>query len=147
MTALRGSWLGRYVLPSWSVPAAMRALRATLVVPAVLALTSKVIGNPQMALFAVFGSFAALVLTTFGGTRRDKAVAHLGLALVGSIGVILGTLASGSALLAGVVTLLVAFFIYFSGMAGPNAASGVTGALLAYVIAVASAGGPVRLSC
>jgi uncharacterized membrane protein YccC len=150
MTALRDSWLGRYVLPSWSVPAAMRALRATLVVPAVLALTFKVIGNPQMALFAVFGSFAALVLTTFGGTRRDKAVAHLGLALVGSIGVILGTLASGSALLAGVVTLLVAFFIYFSGMAGPNAASGVTGALLAYVIAVASAGGtaaiPARLA-
>src|SRR5580698_3018735 len=145
MTALRDSWLGRYVLPSWSVPAAMRAVRATLVVPAILALTFKVFGNPQMALFAVFGSFAALVLTTFGGTRRDKAVAHLGLALVGSIGVILGTVASGSAPLAAVLTLLVAFFIYFAGMAGPNAASGVTGALLAYVIAVASAGGTAAI--
>jgi uncharacterized membrane protein YccC len=145
MTALRDSWLGRYLLPSWSVPAAMRAVRATLVVPAILALTFKVFGNPQMALFAVFGSFAALVLTTFGGTRRDKAVAHLGLALVGSIGVILGTVASGSAPLAAVLTLLVAFFIYFAGMAGPNAASGVTGALLAYVIAVASAGGTAAI--
>src|ERR1700735_2835896 len=112
MTALRSSWVGRYALPSWSVPAAMRAVRAVLVVPLMLALTFKVIGNPQMALFAVFGSFAALVLTTFGGTRRDKAAAHLGLALVGSIGVILGSLAGGSAVLAAVVTLLVAFFIY-----------------------------------
>jgi uncharacterized membrane protein YccC len=145
MTALRSSWLRQYALPSWSVPAAMRAVRAVLVVPLMLALTFKVIGNTQMALFAVFGSFAALVLTTFGGSRRDKAVAHLGLALVGSIGLILGSLAGGSAVLGAVVTLLVAFFIYFAGMAGPNAASGVTGALLAYVIAVASAGGAAAI--
>src|SRR6516165_12554217 len=64
-------------LPVWSVPAAMRAVRATIVVPSLFALTFEVIGNPQMTLFAVFGSFATLVLASFGGTRRDKAIAHL----------------------------------------------------------------------
>jgi uncharacterized membrane protein YccC len=139
----------RSLLPKWSVPAAMRALRATLVVPSMLAISDQVIGSAQMALFAVFGAFASLVLTTFAGSRRDKAIAHLGLALVGSAGLIIGTLASGSAWIAGLVTLPVAFLIYFGGMVGPNVASGVTAALLAYVIAVASSGGvstiPARL--
>jgi len=140
----------RSLLPAWSPAAAMRAVRATLVVPVMLWLSADVIGNAQIALFAVFGSFAALVLTTFGGSRRDKAQAHLGLAIVGSAGVIIGSLVSGPTWLAVLVTLAVAFTIYFGGMIGPYAASGVTGALLAYVIAVASPGGastiPPRLA-
>ena len=123
----------------------MRALRATLVVPTMLWLSFDVIGSLQVALFAVFGSFAALVLTTFGGSRRDKAKAHFGLAVVGSVGLILGTLASGSAWLAVLVTLAVAFAIYFGGMIGPYAASGATGVLLAYVIAVTSPGGTAAI--
>ena len=123
----------------------MRALRATLVVPTMLWLSFDVIGSLQVALFAVFGSFATLVLTTFGGTRRDKAKAHFGLAVVGSAGLILGTLASGSAWLAALVTLAVAFAIYFGGMIGPYAASGATGVLLAYVIAVTSPGGTAAI--
>jgi uncharacterized membrane protein YccC len=144
-----GRLTARSLLPTWSSAAALRALRATVVVPVMLWLSFDVIGDIQVALFAVFGSFAALVLTTFGGTRRDKARAHLGLALVGSAGIVLGTLASGSAWLAALVTLVVAFLIYFGGVVGPYAATGVTGALLAYVIAVASTGGaqtiPARL--
>jgi hypothetical protein len=35
----------------------MRAARATIVVPALFALTLEVIGDLQMALFAVFGAF------------------------------------------------------------------------------------------
>ena len=64
---------------SWSVPAAVRALRATIVIPCLLALTFKVLHSEQMAVFAVFGGFGTLVLASFGGTRRDKALAHLGL--------------------------------------------------------------------
>src|SRR5215831_8144732 len=108
-------------LPTWSVPAAMRAVRATLVMPGLFALTAKVIGDPQMTLFAVFGSFATLVLVSFGGTRRDKALAHLGLALTGSAALVIGT-----------------FAIFFAGVAGPNAAAGVLGALLVYILPVAS---------
>jgi len=118
----------------------MRAARATLVIPSLFALTFKVIGNPQMALFAVFGGFATLVMASFGGTRRDKAVAHLGLALAGSAALAIGTAVSGTVWLAAIITLPVAFAIFFSGVAGPNAASGVTAALLAYVLPVASPG-------
>ena len=123
---------------SWSVPAALRAVRATIVIPCIFALTFKVIGDAQMTLFAVFGSFAQLVTVTFGGTRRDKTLAHLVLALAGSLAVIVGTLASGSAWLAALVTIPVAFAIYFAGSAGPNAAAGVTPCLFGYVLPVAS---------
>ena len=127
--------------PAWSVPAAMRAVRATLVVPVLLALTFKVIGDPQMALFAVFGAFASLVMVTFGGTRRDKLIAHFELAVVGSVVLMIGTAVSGTAWLAAIVTIPVAFGIFFAGVTGPHAASGTTAALLAYVLPVASPGG------
>jgi uncharacterized membrane protein YccC len=118
----------------------MRALRATIVVPGLFALTFKVIGDLQMAVFAVFGGFAMLVLASFGGTRRDKAIAHLGLAVTGSVLLIIGTAVSGSAWLAAIVTIPVTFTILFAGVAGPNPAAGVTAALLAYVLPVASSG-------
>jgi uncharacterized membrane protein YccC len=125
---------------TWSSAAAMRAVRATIVMPALFALTYKVIGDLQMATFAAFGSFATLVLASFGGTRRDKAIAHLGLAVVGSVVLTIGTAVHATAWLAAIVTIPVAFAIFFAGVAGPNAASGVTAALLAYVLPVASPG-------
>jgi uncharacterized membrane protein YccC len=135
---------------SWSRPAALRAIRATIVVPGVFALTFKVIGDAQMTLFAVFGAFGALVMSSFGGSRRHKAVGHLGLAIAGSVALIIGTVVSGSAWLATLATIPVAFAIYFMGSAGPNAASGVTACLLAFVLPVASVGGagtlPSRLA-
>jgi uncharacterized membrane protein YccC len=131
---------GQPWMPRWSMPAALRALRATLVIPGLFALTFKVIGNPQMALFATFGGFATLVLASFGGTRRDKAVAHAGLAIAGSALIAIGTAVSGTTWLAVVVTVPVAFVVFFAGVAGPNCASGVTAALLAYVLPVASSG-------
>ena len=104
------------------------------------AITKVWIGNVQMALFAAFGSFATLVLSSFGGTLRDKAVAHGLLALAGSVLLVIGTAVSGSAALAAVVTVPVTFAVFFAGVAGPNAASGATGALLGYVLPAASPG-------
>src|ERR1700722_1611791 len=126
--------------PVWSVPAAMRAIRATVVVPSLFAITDKVVGDPQMALFATFGGFATLVIASFNGTRRDKLTAHLGLAVAGSLALIIGTLVSGTTWLAAVVTVPVTFAIFFAGIGGPNAASGSTAAMFAYVLPVASAG-------
>jgi hypothetical protein len=123
----------------------MRAVRATLVIPLLLVITYKVLGDAQMTLFAVFGGFATLVVTSFGGTWRDKLIAHAGLALAGTLAVIIGTLASGSAWLAALVTLPVAFAVYYGGSAGPNAASGVTACLFAYVLPIASAGSASEL--
>ncbi|HEX5301736.1 MAG TPA: FUSC family protein [Streptosporangiaceae bacterium] len=127
--------------PAWSEAAALRTLRAVLVVPPLFALTYEGFGNLQMALFAAFGGFASLIFAAFGGTRRDKLVAHLMLALIGSVALIIGTAVSGITWLAVVVTIPVACGIFFAGVAGPNAASGVTAALLPYVLPVATPGG------
>jgi hypothetical protein len=131
--------------PVWSVPAAMRAARATVVIPSLFAITYKIIGDPQMALFATFGGFATLMIASFGGTRRDKLVAHTGLAIAGSLGLIIGTLVSGTTWLAAIVTVPVAFAIFFAGIGGPNAASGSTAAMFAYVLPVVSAGGAATI--
>jgi uncharacterized membrane protein YccC len=127
-------------LPVWSKAAAMRAVRATLVVPGLFALSYHVIGDLQVATFAAFGGFATLVLASFGGSRRDKLVAHLGLALVGSVLVVIGTAINASVLVATLVTVPVAFALLFAGALGPNAASASTAALLAYVLPAASPG-------
>ena len=111
-----------------------------LVIPSLFALTFEGFGNLQMALFAAFGGFASLIMASFGGTRRDKIVAHLGLAVIGSLGLIIGTAVNGITWLAVLVTIPVTFGIFFAGVAGPNAASGVTAALLPYVLPVATPG-------
>ena len=126
--------------PVWSVPAGLRMLRAVLVIPSLFALTFEGFGNLQMALFAAFGGFASLVMVSFGGSRRDKLIAHLGLAVIGSLGLIIGTAVNGITWLAVLVTIPVTFGIFFAGVAGPNAASGVTAALLPYVLPVATPG-------
>jgi uncharacterized membrane protein YccC len=126
--------------PTWSPVAATRALRAAVVMPALFALTDQAIGNLQMGLFAAFGSFANLVLVSFAGTPRNKLRAHLALALAGSLLLTIGTLVSSSTALAALVTVPVAFAVFFAGVTGPNAAAGVTGTLLLYVLPAASPG-------
>jgi uncharacterized membrane protein YccC len=118
----------------------MRTLRAVIVIPSLFALTYEGLGNLQMALFAAFGGFATLIMASFGGSRKDKIVAHLGLAVTGSIALIIGTAVNGIDWLAVLVTIPVTFGIFFAGVAGPNAASGVTAALFAYVLPVATPG-------
>src|SRR5205823_2177575 len=66
------------------------------------------------------------------------AVAHLGLALTGSAALIIGTLVSNTAWLAALVTIPVAFAIFFAGVASPNAQAGVLGALLVYILPACS---------
>ena len=127
-------------VPKWSVPAAIRAVRAMVCTVGLFAFTDKVIGNPQIATFAAFGSFATLVLSSFAGGWRDKLLAHLALAIAGSVLLTIATIVSSTTLIAVIVTVPVTFAVFFAGITGPNAASGVTGALLAYVLPAASAG-------
>jgi len=127
-------------LPKRSLPALLRAVRATVVMAGLFAISDAWFGNIQIATFAAFGSFATLVLSSFSGSARDKLIAHAILALAGSALLSIGTAVSGSAALAALVTVPVAFTVFFAGVAGPNAASGATGALLAYVLPAASPG-------
>ena len=124
----------------WSVPWGTRTLRAVLVVPSVFALGYEGFGNLQLALFAAFGGFANLVVASFGGSWRDKAVAHLGLALTGSAAPGHRHGDQRDRRLAVLVTIPVTFGIFFAGVAGPNAASGVIAALFPFVLSVATPG-------
>ncbi|HEX3510571.1 MAG TPA: FUSC family protein [Solirubrobacteraceae bacterium] len=133
--ARRDRWL-----PVWSPAAALRGVRATLVVAGGFAFAVNVIGNLQVATFTAFGGFATLVLASFGGSRREKLLAHLALALAGSVLLTIGTAVTGTTALAALVTFAVVFAVFFAGVAGPNAAGGVTAALLSYVLPAASPG-------
>jgi Fusaric acid resistance protein-like len=128
-------------VPVWSEDALLRAIRATIVIPGLFAFADQVVGNVQIATFVAFGGFATLVMSSFGGTRRDKAAAHLELALTGTVLIVIGTLVSSSTAVAAVVTVLVAFAVLFAGLLGPNTAAGASGALLAYVLPTVSGGG------
>jgi uncharacterized membrane protein YccC len=124
----------------WSRPAALRAVRTAVILPLILVLTSKVIGNPQMATYAAFGTFANLVLASFSGARFDRLVTHLCLGVVGSVLLVIGTAVSPSTATAAIVTLVVTFVVLLAGVAGPNVAAGGLAAMLAYVLSAASPG-------
>jgi hypothetical protein len=127
-------------LPAWSVPAAVRGARATIVIAPLFAIGTEVIGSAQVALYIAFGGVATLLMAEFGGTRWDKLRAHLGLALAGSVLLAIGTLARSSVAVAAVVAMVVAFVVFFVGILGPNAARGRASCLLAYVLPAASPG-------
>ena len=124
MTMARLAAVARSLRPVWSKPAALRAVRVTLVTPALFAFTSQVVGNVQMATFAAFGSFATLLFASFGGTWRDKLVAHTLLAVAGSVLIIIGTAASFNTAVAAVVTVPVTFCVLFSGIVGAQCGVG-----------------------
>jgi hypothetical protein len=62
-------WLGQR---DRGFAALRRAARAAIVMPAMFAVGDKVIGNPQVATFAAFGSFAMLLLVDFGGSMAER---------------------------------------------------------------------------
>src|SRR4051794_5809404 len=93
-----------------------RAARAAIVMPAVFGFADKVIGDPQTATFAAFGSFAILVLAEFSGPWRTRLAAYLGLAGVGALFVVPGTLCSRDPWLAAGAMAVVGFAVLFSGV-------------------------------
>src|SRR5271163_4465284 len=99
-------WLGRR---DPDLAALRRAGRTAIVMPAMFALGDKVIGNPVLATFAAFGSFAMLLLVDFSGTTRERLQAQAALALSGCAFVCLGTLVSQSVWLAAAATAIVGF--------------------------------------
>src|ERR687891_2794170 len=113
-----------------------KAVRAAIVVPAVLVLADKVIQQPQTTIFAAFGSFAVLVLADFRGARRARLAAYLALAAVGAALIALGTLCSGSDWLAPAIMAVVAFAVLFSAGLNPYAATAGGAPLLTFILPV-----------
>ena len=129
-----------HLRPAWSSAAAFRAVRALLVIPSLFAIGTQVLDNSQLALFATFGGFAAVIMSNFGGTRRDKLIAHLALAVAGTALIPIGTAINSSAALASPIALLVVFVVILVGVLGSNATSGTTAVLLAFILPAASPG-------
>jgi uncharacterized membrane protein YccC len=119
-----------------------RALRAAIVNPTVFAFTLLVIGNLQVATFAVFGCFGLLVMADFGGPRRPRALAYASATLAGAALVALGTAVSFSPVAAAIVMLVIGFTLSFASVFGGYVAAAQTALLLAFVLS-ASVSAPV----
>src|ERR1700739_796750 len=104
-----------------------RATRAAIIMPAMFALGDKVIGNPQLATFAAFGSFAMLLLVDFGGTMAERLQGEAALAVTGGVFVCLATLASQTVWLAAVAMAVVGFGVIFAGVVSSGLGGGTTG--------------------
>ena len=117
-----------------------RAGRTAIVMPALFALSDKVVGNPVMATFAAFGSFALLLLVDFSGPMRDRLQAQLALAGVGAVFVCLGTLAGRAIWLSTLAMCVVAFAVLFSGVVSSVLAGATPALLLAFILPVTFVG-------
>ncbi len=129
-------WLGQR---DRGFAALRRATRAAIIVPAMFALGDKVIGNPQVATFAAFGSFAMLLLADFGGPMAERLQAQAALAVTGGVFVCLATLVSQTAWLAAVAMAVVGFGVIFAGVVSSVLAGATTALLLAFILPVSLA--------
>src|ERR1700684_4144379 len=126
-------WLGQR---DRGFAALRRATRAAIIMPAMFALGDKVIGNPQLATFAAFGSFAMLLLADFGGPMAERLQAQAALAVTGGVFVCVATLASQTAWLAAVAMAVVGFGVIFAGVVSSVLAGATTALLLAFILPV-----------
>lgn len=122
--------------PDPGLAALRRSARAAIVIPLTFVFGEFVLHHTQNIIFIVFGGFALLVMSNFGGRRRPRAIAYLTATLVGSVLIALGTVVSQNTALAAVTMLFVGFAIAFSTVFGGYVAAAQTGMLLAFVIAV-----------
>ena len=129
-------WLGQR---DRGFAALRRAARAAIIMPAMFAVGDKVIGNPQVATFAAFGSFAMLLLVDFGGPMAQRLQAEAALAVTGGVFVCLATLASRTAWLAAVAMTVVGFGVILAGVVSSVLAGATTALLLAFILPVSLA--------
>ena len=117
-----------------------RAGRAAIVMPSMFALADKVIGNPTIATFAAFGSFAMLLLVDFPGPIRARLQAQVALALACGVLISLATLCSNNDVLAGLSMAVVGFAILFAGVVSSTLAGATTTLLLSFILPVSLPG-------
>ena len=132
-------WLGQR---DRGFAALRRATRTAIIMPALFALGDKVIGNPQVATFAAFGSFAMLLLVDFGGPMAERLQAQAALAVTGGVFVCVATLASQAVWLAAVAMAVAGFGVIFAGVVSSVLAGASTALLLAFILPVSLAAPP-----
>jgi hypothetical protein len=93
-----------------------------------------VIGNPAVATFAAFGSFALLLLVDFSGSISERLRSQAALVVAGAALICIGTLASRSTWLATATTAVVAFAVLFAGIVSSVLAAATVSLLLGFVL-------------
>jgi uncharacterized membrane protein YccC len=121
-----------------------KAARATLVVTVLFA-ALVALGDDSVALYAAFGSFAALVFADFGGPAAGRIRAYAVLLVGGGALVALGDLCADTTVLAVVAMLVVGFAVTLSGALGGYYAAGGVALILAFVLSVMSPGAETGL--
>ena len=129
--------------PEWR--AARRAARTAIVMPAVFALASQVIGNGTIATFAAFGSFAMLLFADFGGPLPERLAAQASLIAAGCVFITLATLASGNKWVGAASMFVVGFLVLFAGVASSVLATASTSVLLSFILPVATPAGAASI--
>jgi hypothetical protein len=114
-----------------------QSLRAAIVVPSLFALALLVAGQPQLAGFAVFGTFAHLVMVDYESAGGVRSVQCAMLTVLGVMTVALGTLASASVWLAVAGAFAAGFLTELIPLAGARMAALRTALLLSFMLAAA----------
>ncbi|MEU2614875.1 FUSC family protein [Micromonospora sp. NPDC007271] len=113
------------------------AIRAAVVLPGLFAVGQYLVGDQSFATFTVFGGFALLIMSDFGGTRPERTRSYLLATAAGAVLVALGTLVSRSAFAVPAVMFLVAFVSTFlAAVVGGHVSTARLGLLLSFVLAV-----------
>jgi hypothetical protein len=114
-----------------------RGMRAAIVVPTLFALALLVVKEPDMAGFAVFGTFAHLVMVSYSEARGARSVECVALTLLGTIVVITGTLVSEHLWLAVAGAVTAGFLAEWPALARGQVAVIRPALLMAFMLAVA----------
>jgi Fusaric acid resistance protein-like len=114
-----------------------RSVRAAIIVPVLFASALFVTGQPEVAGFAIFGTFAHLVMVKYDHAWKVRSAQSAMLTASGAVAVGLGTLASATTWLAVSGAAAIGFLTEFSIVAAPRIAVIRTPLLLAFMLAVA----------
>jgi uncharacterized membrane protein YccC len=109
--------------------------------PAMFALGSHVIGDPTVATFAAFGSFAMLLLADFSGTLLERVAAQASMVAVGCLLISVATLVSEHPWLAAAAMFVVGLLVLFTGVVSSTLAAASTAVLLSFILPVATPAG------
>jgi uncharacterized membrane protein YccC len=119
--------------------AVKRSVRAAVVMPLAFGLAHLLFSNPQVGLFAAFGSFALLLLVEFQGRPRSRLASYVLVFVIGTVLISLGTVASTHKIAAVAAMAVIGFAVLFAGIASPTVATASTAVLLLFVLPVAVA--------
>jgi Fusaric acid resistance protein-like len=114
-----------------------RSVRAAIIVPSLFAMALLVINQPELAGFAVFGTFAHLVMVDYDTTGKTRTVEAAMLTVLGAVAVSLGTLVSENVLLSVGGAIAAGFLTELAAVMGGRIAVIRTALLLSFMLAVA----------